>query len=77
MVCRTDTEGALTTPCTHPEGLVYFDRFNAVILCWQVCDTCGATFDEEMRSEPVDPVVEDQRVEFLRQYHYNGTMDTV
>jgi hypothetical protein len=74
MVGRTDTEGAMSTPCTHPEGLVYFDRFNAVILCWQVCDTCGAKFNEEMRSEPVDP--EDQRVEFLRQDHYNDTMET-
>jgi hypothetical protein len=76
MVGRTDTGGAMSKPCAHPEGLVYFDRFNAVIMCWQVCVTCGAKFDEEMRSEPVDPVVEDQRVEFLRQYHYNGTMDT-
>jgi len=67
----------MSTPCTHPEGLVYFDRFNAVILCWQVCDTCGVKFDEEMRSEPVDPVAEDQRVELMKQYHYNGTMETV
>lgn len=76
MVGREDTGSAMSKPCTHPEGLVYFDRFNAVITCWQVCVTCGAKFDEEMRSEPVDPVVEDQRAEFLRQYRYNGTMDT-
>jgi len=76
MAGQTDTAGAMRKLCTHPEGLVYFDRFNAVILYWQVCDICGATFNEEMRSEPVDPV-EDQCVELLRQYRYNGTMDTV
>lgn len=31
--------------CPHPSSLIYFDRYNAILESWEVCDLCHEKFN--------------------------------
>jgi hypothetical protein len=57
--------------CPHSEVLVYFDRFNACIEYWEICDACGARINEQLLSSP-EEVAERERTErWMANYSFN------
>lgn len=62
--------------CEHPTSLIYFDKYLGFAKSWEICDDCHEIFNEQIHKSPEDIEEETRRAEWLRHYHYNGTMET-